>query len=74
MNEATKCLSALLVLAALSSASARAFAQGAARRLDVSAAVSEALARNPARQAAEIGVERARQNVLAEQGRYTTVL
>ncbi|MCC6900476.1 MAG: TolC family protein [Polyangiaceae bacterium] len=72
MNEARKRLS-LLALAVLSTRAPSALAEGAARRLDVSTAVSEALSRNPTRQAAEIGVERARQNVLAEQGRYSYV-
>ncbi|MFO0570647.1 MAG: TolC family protein [Polyangiaceae bacterium] len=46
---------------------------GAPRRIDVGLAVREALAKNPNREASEIAVERARQNILVEEARYPYV-
>jgi outer membrane protein TolC len=76
MNDVSKCLSSAVVLAALALfvPSARADEPLAARRIGVEAAVAAALAGNPSRMATEIDVERARQSVLAEEGRYSYVL
>lgn len=76
MSEPQNRLATLLTVLALGAVAAPGRAQPAAtspRRIDVNTAVAEALARNPSRQASEIDVERARQNVLAEQGRYAYV-
>lgn len=80
MSEARFRTTPLLLLLALAAHAAPSSAEPdavrpatAPRRIDVGTAVREALAHNPAQQAAELGAERARQTVLAEEGRYAYV-